>query len=220
MPAPAETPAPAEGLGRKRLTLQDTPCGPGPRLTPRRLCPTGHIPPQTSRSAEPVPVPGRISSLPRAEPRLETSPGIAPCLGFSSCSCRIEYPHPWGLQCRHRMGVRTFAGGLSRTPPVPCHLCDASPSCISPLLDISPADPRTKSSAEALSRSQPPIGVQAHVPLSPNPAVPTPPSGPHPRQVPVLPPGFAFPAGIWLLGTEGKLGGYFLSKSHCSCFHY
>lgn len=127
--------------------------------------PHGPHPSQTSRSGELLPVPSGISGLPRAE--LETSPSIASCLSFSSRSCRVENPHPRGLQ--HGVRVRAFPERhlllhvTSGQEPPPEQDC--------PLLSPCPAVP---------------ISCCPRVLLSPSPPVPMPRSSPHPRQVPVL----------------------------------
>lgn len=165
------------GAGRKRLVLQDTPHGPGPCSPPRRPHPS-----QTSRSVLPQHTPGRISSLPRAEPWLKTS--IVPCLSFPSRSDGIEYPHPWGSPAWD--GGQSLCGGI--IPDTPCSVSPLWHVSIPYLLDINPAYPRTKPLGEALDRSRPPSGCKImpwcpHATVSPSPAVPTPPSSPDPRQV-------------------------------------
>lgn len=88
------------------------------------------------------------------------------------------------------------------------------------ILDVGPAEPRTRSPAGTVGRSEPPSGCQ---PMARCPQAPLSPRHPPPQTA-----GrcwcccrdFAFPSGICSLGTQGKLGGYFLSQWHRSCFHY
>lgn len=177
--------------------------GPGPA---RRLA--GHIPPKPAAAFCP-------STPPAGFPvSREPSPGSRQASSRASVSppaaMGSNIPIPGGLQ--HGMGVRAFAGGLSRTPPAPCHLCGMSPSHTS--WTSTRLTPGPNPWGRHWTGAGPHQGARS-CPGVPTPQCPQAPLSPRhlPAQIPgrcwVLLWGFAFPAGIWLLGTEWKLGGLF-----------